>query len=80
MLRPQAMAVTVQENYRLLVTFDNQEKRIFDMNPYLDFKPFEELKNQSLFQTVKPAGISIEWLHGQDICPDDLYDNSVKVT
>ncbi|MGL4941794.1 MAG: DUF2442 domain-containing protein [Thermoguttaceae bacterium] len=80
MLRPTAIAVTVQENYHLLVTFDNQEQRMFDMNPYLDSKPFAELRNKSLFQTVKPAGISIEWLHGQDICPDDLYYNSVKVS
>jgi hypothetical protein len=25
---------------------------------------------------VKPAGLSIEWLYGQDICPDELYYNS----
>jgi hypothetical protein len=36
-----------------------------------------ELKNITLFNTAKPAGLSIEWLHGQDICPDELYYNSV---
>jgi len=64
-------------DYRLLITFSNDEKRIFDVKPYLDLKPFIELKNPALFNTVKPAGLSIEWIHGQDICPDELYYDSV---
>jgi hypothetical protein len=79
MLRPQAIAVKTCPDYCLLVTFSNNEKRIFDVKPYLSFAPFRELKNISLFNTVKPAGLSIEWLHGQDICPDELYYNSVSV-
>ena len=77
MARPKAVAVNVLSNYCLLITFSNNEKRVFDVNPYLDFKPFEELRNPLLFNTVKPAGLSIEWIHGQDICPDDLYYKSV---
>ena len=76
MIRPTAVDVTPQPNYCLLVTFDNEEQRLFDVKPYLDFKPFNELKNEVLFKTVKPAGLSVEWIHGQDICPDDLYYNS----
>ena len=79
MIRPTAISVVPQTDYILLVTFDNQEKRLFDVKPYLDFKPFNELRNEVLFKTVKPAGLSIEWLHGQDICPDDLYYNSIPV-
>jgi hypothetical protein len=77
MIRPKAIDVKPCADYRLLVTFSNNEKRLFDVNPYLDFKPFRELKNIILFNTVKPAGLSIEWLHGQDICPDELYYNSI---
>jgi len=79
MLRPKAIEVSVQPNYCLLITFNNNEKRIFDVTPYLDFKPYSELKNPNIFNTVKPAGLSIEWIHGQDICPDVLYYNSVLV-
>ena len=79
MIRPKAVNVTTQPDYCLLVTFNNGEKRIFDVKPYLDFKPFIELKKLSIFNTVKPAGLSIEWIHGQDICPDELYFNSVPV-
>ena len=79
MLRPKAIGVTPQDDYCLIVTFNNNEKRLFDVKPYFDFKQFTELKNPVLFRTVKPAGLSIEWLHGQDICPDELYYNSVPV-
>jgi hypothetical protein len=71
--------VTPQADYRLLVTFSNDEKRVFDVKPYLDFKPFNELRNPIIFNTVKPAGLSIEWVHRQDICPDELYYNSTPV-
>ena len=77
MIRPKAIDVKPRSEYRLLVTFSNNEKRLFDVKPYLRFKPFNELRNATLFNTVKPAGLSIEWLHGQDICPDELYYNSV---
>ena len=77
MIRPKAINVEPCPDYCLLVTFSNNEKRLFDVKPYLDFKPFKELRNITLFSTVKIAGLSIEWLHGQDICPDELYYNSV---
>jgi len=80
MLRPKAIEVKTCSDYRLLITFSNNEQRLFDVNPYLDFKPFAELRNKALFDTVKPAGLSIEWIHGQDICPDELYYNSISVS
>ncbi len=79
MIRPKAIKVEVKENYCLLVTFNNNEKGIFDVKPYLTFKAFSELKDEKLFSTVKIAGLSIEWLHGQDICPDELYHNSTLI-
>lgn len=79
MIRPIAVDVIVLDDYELLITFSNHEKRKFDVKPYFDFMPFKELENIVLFKTVKPAGLSIEWIHGQDICPDELYYNSVAI-
>jgi len=76
-IRPKAINVEPRPDYYLLITFSNKEKRLFDVKPYLNFKPYNELKNITLFNTVKPAGLSVEWLHGQDICPDELYYNSL---
>jgi len=79
MIRPKAVNVIPLPDYCVLVTFNNDEKRVFDVKPYLEFKPYNELKNQVVFNTVRTGGLSIEWLHGQDICPDELYYNSVPM-
>jgi hypothetical protein len=38
------------EDYKLLVTFENNENRIFDMSPYLTIGKFAELKDKSLLK------------------------------
>ena len=75
-MSPKAIDVKVLNNYELEIIFDNNEKRKFDVKPYFKFKQFEELKEDKKFQTVKIAGLSIEWENGADICPDELYNNS----
>lgn len=32
-------------DYKLLLTFENDEKRYFDVSPYLDFGIFSELRD-----------------------------------
>lgn len=78
-MRPKAIDVKILENYELEITFENQEKRKFDIKPYFKFKQFEELKDKKKFEKVKIAGLSIEWENGADICPDELYHNSIKI-
>lgn len=75
-MRPKAVDVKPLENYMLELIFDNGEKKIFDVKPYLNYKPFEKLKDINKFKNVKIAGLSIEWENGEDICPDELYNNS----
>ena len=78
-MRPRAIDVKPINNYKLLITFSNNEKKIFDVNPYLKYKQFEELKKLQLFETVKISGLSIAWINGVDICPDELYNNSISI-
>lgn len=41
-------------------------------------KPFySQLKNLAIFKTVRVADITVEWITGEDICPDELYNNSI---
>ena len=77
MARPKAVELKVKDDYKLELLFDNGEEKIFDLKPYLDYKFFENLKNYSYFNSVKIGGLSIEWPNGEDICPDELYFNSV---
>ena len=78
-IRPRAISVTPLENYRLLLTFDNHERKIFDVTPYIHGNWYGELQNPEIFKSVRIAGLSVEWPNGQDICPDCLYNDRVSV-
>jgi len=64
------------ENYQLLLTFENNEKKIFDMKPYLDKGIFSELKDEKKFRSVRVSFDSIEWCNQADLDPEFLYDKS----
>ena len=68
------------DNYNLLLTFENGEKRQFDMSPYLDLGVFRELKDEKMFRTVKTNFDTIEWDNEADIDPEILYQNSFKIS
>ena len=71
--------VKPQDNYILILTFENGERRQFDMKPYLDLGIFKELKDLILFKTVKTSFDSIEWDNEADIDPEILYLESSKI-
>ena len=75
-LRHKAIYEKPLKNYILEITFENGEKKQFDVKPYMKFKAFKELKDEKNFKKVKIAGLSIQWENGADICPDELYNNS----
>lgn len=66
------------EEYKLLITFENNEERIFDVSPYLNLGKFAELRNLSLFNSVTIKFDSIEWANHLDVDPEFLYEKSVK--
>jgi len=67
------------EQYRLLITFDNNEQRVFDVTPYLSDSFFAPLQNTAIFKSVKINPLTVEWPGGIDMCPDELYYNSVML-
>ena len=66
-------------DYKLLLTFENNERRIFDVSPYLNLGKFSELKDLSLFNTVRVKFDSIEWNNHLDLDPEFLYEKGEKV-
>ena len=66
-------------NYNLLLTFENGEKRLFDMSPYLNLGIFQELKDEKMFRTVKTNFDTIEWDNEADIDPEILYKDSKMI-
>ena len=71
--------VKPQDNYFLHLTFENGEKRLFDMKPFLEFGIFQELKDLRLFKTVRTSFDSIEWDNEADFDPEILYQKSLKI-
>lgn len=66
------------ENYTLLLTFNNGEKRIFDVKPYLEHKIYKRLKNKELFNKVHIIyDYTIAWNNEIDMCPDSIYRDSI---
>ena len=78
MLRPKPVKVEPLDNYCLLISFSNGEDKIFDVKPMISGSWFGELQDKSIFDTVKISGNTVEWVNGQDVCPDDLYYLSVS--
>jgi hypothetical protein len=72
-MNPRVKSVEPNPDYTLTVTFANGEGKVFDVKPYLDKGMFKELRDKSLFDSVKPFLGSIQWQNGQDFCPDTLY-------
>ena len=79
MLRPTAISVTVQKDYTLKVIFNNGETKIFDVKPYIKGSWYSRLKDFSYFSLAKADGFTVIWPDGQDICPDELYYNSMPI-
>lgn len=75
-MNPRVIKVSVLENFCIRLWFDNGEIKIFDMKPYLEAGIFSELKEEALFNSVKPFLGSIQWSNGLDLCPDTLYEGS----
>jgi hypothetical protein len=67
------------DDYLLLLTFENGEKRQFDMKPYLDFGLFQDLKDFNLFKTVRTSFDTIEWENEADLDPELLYHKSIRI-
>lgn len=64
------------DNYELLLFFDNGERRIFDMKPYLEKGIYKNLKDINLFKTVRVSFDTVEWSNCADIDPEFLYIKS----
>ena len=70
--------VKSEKNYLLNLTFENGEKKLFDMKPYLNTGIFQELKDFNIFNSVKIHFDSIEWDNGADFDPEILYQKGFR--
>jgi hypothetical protein len=76
---PSITSVLAQDNYQLGITFNNGERGVLDMKPYLDFGIFQKLKETVSFSNVSVAFDTVEWSDVEiDLDPEFVYEKSVK--
>jgi hypothetical protein len=78
-MNPRVTNVVPEQDYTLHLWFTNGEEGIFDVKPYLDLEVFQDLKNEKMFNTVRPFIGTVQWANEADLCPDTMYLDSIKV-
>jgi len=71
--------VTAKPGYILALTFENGERRVFDMSSIMDKKPFCRLKETNSFCAARVDGGTVVWPGNIDIDPETLYERSVPL-
>ena len=81
-MNPYVKSIQFKDDYCLLLTFENGEKRVFDLKPYFDKPIFARLKNIASFKTARVVSGAVEWQGEIDLSYDTLYLESkvVKAT
>ena len=79
-ITPDVIEVKALDNYILEVTFETKEIKIFDMKNLINnIEFYKRLKNKDYFKKVKPYNETVIWGKGEDVCPEDLYYNSIEI-
>ena len=76
---PKIVSVESMEDYLLLIKFETNEEKIYDMKELIQsIKYYEKLKDKDYFNKVKLSGDTVMWENGEDVCPENLYYDSKK--
>ena len=69
------------ENYKLLFTFNNGERKIYDVLPLLNYPAFKPLQDVQIFNDIKLDRLGAPtWLNATiDIAPETVYIDSVLI-
>jgi len=72
---PKVKSVLAIDGHNLLVEFDNNEKKKYDVAPLLSKEMFSPLKNPALFKAVKveQGGYAVTWNSEIDISEHELW-------
>ena len=72
-------AVEPREDYSMLLTFENGEKRLYDARPLLSKPICSDLKNIHFFMKAKAMYGTVVWNDDVDIAPEHLYECSIPI-
>jgi hypothetical protein len=78
-INPRITSVTPLEDFRLKLTFTNNEVKEFDMKPYLSYPVYNPLNDVSFFKQAKVMQGTVVWNDEIDMSPDTLYIDGKSV-
>jgi len=72
-------AIKVFDNLTMLITFENDEKRVFDLEDILEMQAFQKLEDVDKFKSAKIINGTVTWLNGEiDLAPQYMYEISYE--
>jgi hypothetical protein len=72
-MNPRVIQVECHSDHSMVVTFNNGERRRFDIRPYLVYPVFQSLREMSYFLRGRADHGTVCWPNEEDFCPDTLY-------
>ena len=78
-MNPRVKHVVARHDYKLEITFTNEEVGVFDCAHLLSFGVFKELQDIRYFKQARAERGTVVWPRQQDICPDTLYEDSQAI-
>lgn len=79
MIPPRIKSVKPLDDFSLEITYVSGEKKSYNMTKNLKYDFYKKLNNIGYFKLVKSVGTTLEWPDGEDVDPNELYDNSVSI-
>ncbi len=77
-ITPDIKEVKALDETHIYLKFENGKEKVYDMKDLIEKIDFyKRLKNKEYFKLVKPCGETVEWPNGEDVCPENLYYESV---
>ena len=78
-ITPRIIEVKALRDYYIYLKFKTGEEKVYDMTKCIEeIAYYKKLKERKYFENVKPRGETVEWENGEDVCPENLYYDSVN--
>ncbi|MBP6001867.1 MAG: DUF2442 domain-containing protein [Pyrinomonadaceae bacterium] len=72
--------VEASSDFTLILTFENGERKSYDMKPYLDTGVFKRLKDERVFRTAHVSFNTVAWDGDIDFDPEALYEGGLPLS
>ena len=80
-ITPDIIEVKALKDYYIYLKFKTGEEKVYDMKKCIEeIEDYKRLKEREYFEKVKPRGETVEWENGEDVCPENLYYDSIDYT